>query len=72
MVVPVRLTGVFPDSSRCSARAHVHAGVLWLIDPAACAWVGHGSTYKFLIPSPVHGEEVGFSIIFPYCNCLWM
>lgn len=26
-------------------------------------------TSKFLIPSPVHGEEVGFSIISQYCSC---
>lgn len=56
--------------SRCCAPDHVHTEVLWLMDPAAWAWVGDGSTYKFLIPSPVHGEEVGFFIISQYCSCL--
>lgn len=58
--------------SRCSASDHVHTVVLWLMDPAAWAWVGDGSTYKFLIPSPVHGEEVGFFIISQYCLWMWV
>lgn len=60
--VPVRLTDMYPDlTDVCrSPEVAVYTVVVWLMCSATCAWVGDGSSHTFVIPSPVHGEEMGF------------
>lgn len=67
---------MFPDCTGdvcwCPVGGCLHTVVVWLMRPAACAWAGDGSSYKLLIPSPMHGEEMCFLIISRFISYLWV